>query len=81
MARYSAKGVKKGIKIEEWTFKPCGEKMEEKMEEKMLEVSKLGVDNEADLAAFTTEIASKLLLSGIKPLDSSKSLTGADCKK
>lgn len=77
MVRYSAKGVKKGIKIEEWTFKPCGEKMEEKM----LEVSKPGVDNEADLAAFTTEIAAKLLLSGIVPLDSSKSVTGADSKK
>ena len=69
MVRYSVKG----IKIEEWTFKPGGEKM--------LEVSKPGVDNETDVAAFTTKIAAKLLLSGIVPLDSSKSVTGTDGKK
>lgn len=61
----------KDIKIEEWTFYPS--------EEKLIEVSKSGKDNEHDFNEFITGIGSKLISSGIQPLESSKSATGTDC--
>lgn len=69
MMRYESNG----IKIEEWTFYPG--------EEKIIEVSKSGKDNKLDFGEFVTGVSSKLISSGIQPLESSKSVTGTECKK
>jgi hypothetical protein len=69
MLRYESNG----IKIEEWTFYPG--------EEKIIEVSKSGQDNNNDFNEFKTKAASKLISSGIQPLESSKSATGTDCTR
>ncbi len=69
MVRYESNG----IKIEEWTFYPN--------EEKIIEVSKSGKDNKLDFDEFVTGVGSKLISSGIQPLESSKSATGANCTK
>lgn len=69
MTRYESNG----IKIEEWTFYPN--------KEKMIEVSKSGQDNNDDFNKFKAENASKLISSGIQPLEISKSATGTDCKR
>ena len=61
------------IKIEEWTFYPD--------EEKLIEVSKSARDNKHDLDEFNTNVASRLILSGINPLISSKSAASIDCVK
>ena len=67
MVRYESKD----LKIEEWTFYPN--------EEKIIEVSTSGQDNNNDFEEFKTKVASKLISSGIQPLESSKSVTGTEC--
>ncbi|WP_446809011.1 hypothetical protein ACH50O_17385 [Methylomonas sp. 2BW1-5-20] len=69
MKRYESNG----IKIEEWSF--------DNGNEKLLEVSKSGHDNDVDIDKFRNEVSSKLISSGVKPLESSKSATGTDCTK
>ncbi|MGY6274063.1 hypothetical protein [Methylomonas sp. MgM2] len=69
MRRYESNG----LKIEEWTFYPD--------QEKLIEVSKSAEDNQDELDRFNTGVVSPLILSGVKPMISSKSSAGADCQK